>query len=135
MRIRILTGAVLIAVALPLAAYAQGAGVAAGAAAGAAGGAVVGGPVGAAVGAVGGAVVGGIAEANTPRFHEYVIKEHHPSYSYRGELVIGAELPATGVTYYEVPREYGMTEFRYTIVNDRAVLVDVKTHKIVQIIG
>ena len=87
------------------------------------------------MGAVGGAVVGGIAEANTPRFHEYVIKEHHPSYSYRGELVIGAELPATGVTYYEVPREYGMTEFRYTIVNDRAVLVDVKTHKIVQIIG
>jgi hypothetical protein len=135
MHIRILAGAVLMAVALPLAAYAQGGGVAAGAAAGAAGGAVVGGPVGAAVGAVGGAVVGGIAEANTPKFHEYVVKEHHPSYAYKGEIVVGAELPVSGVTYYEVPKEYGVTEYRYTIVNDRTVLVDTKTHKIIQIIG
>jgi len=127
MRIRILTGAVLIAVALPLAAYAQGAGVAAGAAVGATGGVTVVAPAGASVTI--------ITDANTPKFREFIVKEHHPSYSYRGELVIGAELPATGVTYYEVPREYGMTEFRYTIVNDRAVLVDVKTHKIVQIIG
>ena len=135
MHIRIFAGAVLMAVALPLAAYAQGGGVAAGAAAGAAGGAVVGGPVGAAVGAVGGAVVGGIAEANTPKFHEFVVKEHHPSYAYRGEIVVGAELPPSGVTYYEVPKEYGVTEYRYTIVNDRTVLVDTKTHKIIQIIG
>ena len=130
MHIRILAGAVLMAVALPLAAYAQG-----GVAAGAAGGAVVGGPVGAAVGAVGGAVVGGIAEANTPKFHEYVVKEHHPSYAYKGEIVVGAELPVSGVTYYEVPKEYGVTQYRYTIVNDRTVLVDPKSHKIVQIIG
>ena len=135
MHVRILTGAALLALAMPFAAYAQGGGVAAGAAAGAAGGAVVGGPVGAAVGAVGGAIVGGIAENNTPKFKEYVIHENHPSFAYRGEVVVGAELPATGVTYYEVPKEYGVTEYRYTIVNSHAVLVDVKTHKIVQIIG
>ena len=122
------------AVAIPLAAYAQG-GAAAGAAAGAAGGAVVGGPVGAAAGAVGGAIVGGIAESSRPKFREYVIHEKHPSYTYSGEVVVGTELPPTGVTFYEVPREYGVTEYRYTIVNNRTVLVDTKTHKIVQIIG
>jgi hypothetical protein len=61
--------------------------------------------------------------------------EKHPSYTYRGEVVEGAELPATGVTYYEVPAEYGVTEYRYTIGNDRTVLVDPKTDTIVQIIG
>jgi len=134
MRIRILTGAAVLALALPIAAYAQG-GAAAGAGAGAVGGAVVGGPVGAAVGAVGGAIVGGIADANTPKFREYVVREHHPSYKYSGEVVIGTTLPETGVTYWEVPREYGVTEYRYTIVNDRTVLVDPRTHKIIQIIG
>ena len=43
--------------------------------------------------------------------------------------------PATGVTYYEVPAEYGVTKYRYTIVNNRTVLVDPMTHTIVQIIG
>jgi hypothetical protein len=134
MRIRILTSAAVLALAIPAVAYAQ-AGVAAGAATGAVGGAVVGGPVGAVVGGVGGAVVGGIADANTPKFHEYVIHEHVPSYKYSGEVVIGAELPMAGVTYYEVPPEFGVKEYRYTIVNDRTVLVDPRTHRIVQIIG
>jgi hypothetical protein len=134
MNIRTLTGAVLIAASLPAMAFAQG-GAAAGAAAGAAGGAVVGGPVGAAVGAVGGAIVGGIAQERTPEFKAYVVKEKHPSYTYRGEVVVGAELPPTGVTFYEVPREYGVTEYRYTVINDRTVLVDPKTRKVVQIIG
>ncbi len=38
------------------------------------------------------------------------------------------------VTYYEVPPEYGRTEKRGTVVNDRTVLVDPRTHRIVQII-
>ena len=134
MKIKIMTGAAAVALLLPVAAYAQG-GVAAGAATGAVGGAVVGGPVGAVVGGVGGAIVGGIADANTPKFREYVIREHHPSYHYDREVVVGAELPAAGVTYWEVPREYGVTEYRYTIVNDRTVIVDPKTHRIIQIIG
>jgi hypothetical protein len=134
MKIKIVTGAAALALLLPVAAYAQ-VGVAAGATAGAVGGAVVGGPVGAVVGGVGGAVVGGIADANTPKFREYVVREHHPSYHYDREVVVGAELPAAGVTYWEVPREYGTTEYRYTIVNDRTVLVDPKTHRIIQIIG
>jgi hypothetical protein len=33
-----------------------------------------------------------------------------------------------------VPREYGVTNYRYTVVNDRPVLVDPSTHRIVQVI-
>lgn len=133
MHIRTVAAAAVLALTIPAFAYAQGA--AAGAAAGAAGGAVVGGPVGAAVGAVGGAIVGGIAQDKTPRFRAYVVEEKHPSYAYRGEVVVGTELPATGVTYYDVPAEYGVTEYKYTIINDRTVLVEPRTRKIVQIIG
>ena len=134
MRNRIVTGAAVLALLVPVAAYAQ-AGVAAGATAGAVGGAVVGGPVGAVVGGAGGAVIGGFTDATMPKFREYVVREHIPSYRYTGDIVIGTELPTAGVTYYEVPPEYGVREYRYTIVNDRTVLVDPRTHRIVQIIG
>lgn len=109
-------------------------GVGAGAATGAVGGAIVGGPVGAAVGGVAGAVVGGIAESTRPRFREYVVTRQHRSYDYDGEVVVGHQLPREGVTYYPVPREYGETQYRYTIINNRTVLVDPETGRIIQIL-
>jgi hypothetical protein len=121
------------ALSLPIAANAQN-GVAAGATTGAVTGAVVGGPVGAAVGAGVGAIAGGIADDTRPRFRSYVSERHVPSYRYEREVRVGADLPSSGVTYYEVPREYGVTKYRYTIVNDRTVLVDPSTHRIVQVI-
>jgi hypothetical protein len=108
-----------------------------GPASGAVGGAVVGGAVGGPVGATVGAAAGataGIAEANRPRFHSYVTERRHPSFRYEREVRVGAELPNSGVTYYEVPREYGATAYRYTVVNDRTVLVDPGTHRIVEVI-
>jgi uncharacterized protein YcfJ len=114
------------------AAFAQGA--ATGAATGAVGGAIVGGPAGAAVGATVGAVAGGIADDARPRFRTYVTGQKHPSYRYDREVRVGADLPSSGVTYYEVPREYGVTKYRYTVVNDRPVLVDPGTHRIVEVI-
>jgi len=121
------------ALVLPITALAQN-GVAAGATTGAVTGAVVGGPVGAAVGAGVGAIAGGIADDTRPRFRSYVSERHVPSYRYESEVRVGADLPSSGVTYYEVPREYGVTKYRYTIVNDRTVLVDPTTHRIVQVI-
>jgi hypothetical protein len=59
---------------------------------------------------------------------------HVPSYRYEREVRVGADLPSRGVTYYEVPREYGVTKYRYTVVNDRTVLVDPSTHRIVQVV-
>ena len=109
-------------------------GAASGAVTGAVVGGVVGGPVGAAVGAAAGATAGGIADDTSPRFHSYVAERHHTSYRYQGDVRVGAELPNSGVTYYEVPREYGATEYRYTVVNDRTVLVDPRTHRVIQVI-
>ena len=131
MRLRILS-VIVVSLALPAAAHAQGA--ATGATAGATGGAVVGGPVGAAIGAASGAIAGGIADANRPRFHDYVVQQHITSFPYSGQLVVGTVLPGT-ITYYDVPAEFGVRTYRYTVVNDTAVLVDPNTHRIVQIIG
>jgi hypothetical protein len=109
--------------------------VPASATAGAIGGAIVGGPVGAVVGGIGGAIVGGIADDNRPRFREYVGTQRHSSYRYEGDVRVGAELPQDGVTYYEAPDEYRVQRnYRYTRVNDRIVLVDPQTRRIIQVI-
>ena len=127
-----LFGILIIAVVGSTSAFAQNA--ATGAATGAVGGAIVGGPAGAAVGATVGAVAGGIADESRPRFRTYVHGQRHPSYRHDHEIRVGADLPSSGVTYYDVPREYGVTKYRYTVVNDRTVLVDPATHRIIEVI-
>jgi Protein of unknown function (DUF1236) len=96
------------------------------------------GPVGAIVGGTIGGVVGGVVGVlgvdQRPRFHSYVVEQRRPSYRYEGDVRVGAELPEAGVTYYDVPQEYGARDYRYTIVNDRTVLVDPRTHRIVEVI-
>jgi hypothetical protein len=133
---RLLIASLFVA-ALPYAAQAQGTvrGAEEGAAAGdrAAGpvGAIVGGAVGAATGTVGGIL--GVEER--PRFREYVIREHHPSFRYGGEVQVGEVLPPRGVTLYAVPREYHVRPgYRYAIVNDRPVIVEPRSRRIVEII-
>jgi hypothetical protein len=126
---------IVAAVALPVAALAQGTvrGAQEGAEAGgrAAGpiGAIVGGAVGAATGTVGGI----LGVDDRPRFREYVVRERVPSYVYQEPVRVGVVLPETGVTYYEVPAEYRATGYRYTVVNDRPVLVD-RSRRIVDIV-
>jgi hypothetical protein len=88
------------------------------------------GPVGAAVGGVNGVL--GVDER--PRFRSYVAERHYPSYRYDQDVRVGAVLPESGVTYYDVPQEYGVREYRYTIVNDRTVLVDPRTRRIVEVV-
>ena len=128
--------AMIATLALPVAAQAEG--TVRGAQEGAAEGGRAAGPIGAIVGGTVGAAagtVGGILGVDTrPRFREYVVRERHPSYSYREEIRVGAVLPESGVTYYEVPAEYKAPGYRYTIVNDRPVLVEPRTRRIVEII-
>ena len=69
-----------------------------------------------------------------PRFHRYVAEERRPSYRYEGDVRVGAILPEAVVSYYEVPPEYGVREYRYTVVNDRPVLVDPRTRRRVEIV-
>jgi hypothetical protein len=136
--IRKVIGAAFLAAAIiaPLAASAQG--VTGGVERGSREGERAAGPVGAIVGGTIGGVVGGVSGIlgvdQRPRFHRYVVEEHRPSYRYEGDVRVGAELPEAGVTYYEVPQEYGVREYRYTVVNDRPVLVDPRTHRIVQVV-
>ncbi|MGO4674532.1 DUF1236 domain-containing protein [Bosea sp. 2YAB26] len=110
-------------------------GATSGAVSGAVGGAVVGGPVGAVVGGVGGAVVGAIiGDATTPRFRQYVVEQQVPSYTYAEPVAVGTVLPERGVVYRQVPTEYGAQNYRYTVINNRAVLVEPQTRRIVQVI-
>lgn len=131
---KILFAGVVLAALVPAGAYAQSGGAAAGAATGAAGGAIVGGPVGAAVGGVTGAIVGGIADQRQPEFRQYVTTHKVPSYSYKEEVRVGTVLPESGVTLHEVPAEYNVKGYRYTVVNETPVLVEPSTRKIVQVI-
>jgi hypothetical protein len=90
--------------------------------------------VGGAVGGVVGGVAGLLGVDQRPRFREYVVREHVPSYRWGGHVSVGAVLPAEGVTYYEVPAEYGVRGYRYTVVNDEPVLVEPRSRRVVQII-
>jgi hypothetical protein len=131
------TAAVLLAItALPIAAQAQG--VPGGIERGAREGERAAGPVGAIVGGTIGGVVGGVAGVlgvdERPRFRSYVVEQRRPSYQYRDEVRVGAVLPEQGVTYYEVPREYGARDYRYTVVNGRTVLVEPGSRRIVEIV-
>jgi uncharacterized protein YcfJ len=131
---KILLTSALLASLVPAAGFAQSGGAAAGAATGAVGGAIVGGPVGAAVGGVTGAIVGGIADQQQPQFRSYVTTQKIPSYAYREEVRVGSVLPESGVTYYDVPTEYKVKGYRYTVVNNTPVLVEPGTRKIVQVV-
>jgi len=121
---------------LPVAAQAQG--VPGGVVQGSREGERAGGPVGAIVGGVIGGVVGGVNGVlgvdERPRFRSYVVEQRRPSYQYREDVRIGAVLPEEGVTYYDVPQEYGVREYRYTVVNGRTVLVEPRSRRIVEIV-
>ena len=119
---------VILSTALFAALVAAGAANAQGTLRGAAQGADEGGRAAGPVGAVVGGAVG-------PRFREYVVREHRPSFAYRGDIRVGTVLPESGVTYYDVPAEYHVTPgYRYSVVNDRPVIVEPRSRRIVEVI-
>jgi hypothetical protein len=128
--------ALAFAVALPVLAQAQG--VPGGVERGSRDGERAAGPLGAVVGGVIGGVVGGVngilGVEERPRFRSYVVEQRRPSYQYGEDLRIGTVLPEEGVTYYDVPPEYGVRDYRYTVVNNRTVLVDPRTRRIVEVV-
>ena len=98
-----------------------------GAAEGARTGGEVGGPVGAMVGGTVGAAVGAAVEipnavlGSIPRDRSVVVRE---------EVVVGEPLPAT-VELRTVPQH---TEYRYAVVNDRRVIVEPRTRRVIRIL-
>ncbi|MDN3624386.1 DUF1236 domain-containing protein [Methylobacterium isbiliense] len=136
MKTKTLIAAAALALSLPVAAQAQGLvrGAERGAQEGADAAGPIGGIVGGAVGAATGAVGGLLGVDERPRFREYATSRRVRSYDYDGDIAVGTVLPSSGVSYYEVPAEYGVRGRRYTVVNDRVVLVDPGTRRIVQVI-
>jgi len=98
-----------------------------GAAEGAARGGEAAGPVGAIVGGTVGAAVGAAVEnpnaviTSIPRDRSVVVRE---------QVVVGEPLPPT-VELRMVPRH---TEYRYAVVNDRRVIVEPRTRRVVRIL-
>ncbi|MDF2597559.1 MAG: hypothetical protein K0Q54_382 [Methylobacterium brachiatum] len=101
-------------------------------------GEAIAGPLGAAVGGAIGAAVGtannilGIDRRD--RFRIYVLGERRPSFAYAGPVRVGTVLPEDGVVYYDVPPEFALPNYNYTIVNDHPVLVEPRTRRIVEVI-
>jgi hypothetical protein len=100
-----------------------------GAANGAAAGGAVAGPVGEIVGGTVGAAVGAGLEIPNAVITS-VQGERAPSVTVRERVVVGEPLPEV-VELRPVPRH---TEYRYAIVNDRRVIVEPRTRKIIKII-
>ena len=96
---------------------------------GAASGAAAGGPVGAAVGGTVGAAVGAGLEIPNAVITS-IQGERVPSVRVRERVVVGEPLPAT-VELRPVPN---YTQYRYAVVNDRRVIVEPRTRKIIKII-
>ncbi len=127
--------AAFVLVSLPLAAHAQGRGAHEGAAAGERAAGPVGTVIGEAVGTATDIVGTILGVDDRPRFREYVIHEHRPSFYAPDELHVGMVLPERGVRLYEVPREYHVKPgYRYAVVNDRPVIVERRTRRVVEII-
>ncbi|MBC7586377.1 MAG: DUF1236 domain-containing protein [Tardiphaga sp.] len=76
----------------------------------------------------------GITVSERPAFREYVVRERVPTYTVPERVVVGTTLPDAGVTYYDVPQSVAQTPYRYTVVNEKTVLAEPRTRRIVQVI-
>ena len=110
------------------AAFAQST-TATGAASGARTGGEIAGPVGEIVGGTVGAAVGAAVEIPNAVITS-IQGERAPSVVVRERVVVGEPLPPA-VELRPVPR---YTEYRYAVVNDRRVVVDPRTRRVIKII-
>lgn len=104
-----------------------------GAVGGAATGAIIGGPVGAAVGGVAGAVTGAALDPPPREVVTYVREQPAPATTAVVEepVVVGRPLPST-VEIVPVPDN---PHYAYAVVNNQRVIVEPRSHKVVQVIG
>jgi hypothetical protein len=77
---------------------------------------------------------GGTMISDEPAFRNYVMAQRMRSYRYAEPVEVGTVLPPRGVMYRTVPAEYGAPGYRYTVVNDEAVIVEPRTRRVVEVI-
>ena len=128
MRNRLAVSLIVASLVAPSVAFAQST-TAEGAANGARAGGDVAGPIGAMVGGTVGAAVGAGLEIPNAVITS-VEAERAPSVVVRQRVVVGEPLPPQ-VELHPVPR---YTEYRYAVVNDRRVIVEPRTRRVVKII-
>jgi hypothetical protein len=63
----------------------------------------------------------------------YVMKEKPASMKVTETVTVGAALPSS-VTLHTLPADVGVTQYRYAVVNDKTVLVEPSSRKIIQVI-
>ncbi|MGO4407715.1 DUF1236 domain-containing protein [Bosea sp. RAF48] len=63
----------------------------------------------------------------------YVMKEKPASMKVTETVSVGTALPSS-VTLHTLPSDVGVTQYRFAVINDKTVLVEPGTRKIVQII-
>jgi hypothetical protein len=128
MRKSVAVSLVAFSLVLPAAAFAQST-TEQGAVDGARTGGAVAGPVGAMVGGTVGAAVGAGLEIPNAVITS-IASERHPSVVVRERVIVGEPLP-NEVVLYPVPQ---YSEYRYAVVNDRRVIVDPHTRRVIKII-
>ncbi len=60
----------------------------------------------------------------------YVMEQSVPSVVYDGDIAVGTTLPDT-VEVHTVPNVDG---YAYTVINDRRVIVEPQTHRVIQVL-
>ncbi|WP_407117455.1 DUF1236 domain-containing protein [Bradyrhizobium sp. LMG 9283] len=76
-----------------------------------------------------------IAVEQRPAFREYVVEQRVPAFRIPDRVAVGAILPESGITYYDVPQRFGATTYRYTVVNGETVLVEPRSRRIVEVLN
>ena len=77
---------------------------------------------------------GGLTADQSTKVKAYVTKEKRSSVKVTEKVAVGEPLPSS-VQFYAIPADAGVqTQYRYTVVNDRTVLVDPGTRRVIQVI-
>lgn len=78
--------------------------------------------------------VGAMDEQQAAAFKKYVMGKKHASHAYKDKIVMGAMMPMEGMEMFDVPADYTSGKYQYVHLNEDWVVIDTKTHKVVQII-
>lgn len=75
-----------------------------------------------------------IGQPERTKIREYVVKEKVRPWAAKETVVVGSTLPGD-VELYTVPSDWGssVSEYRYVYANDKVVLVDPKTRRVVYV--
>ena len=82
---------------------------------------------------IGAAIASGVPVEQRAPLREYAVRERSRSYIYEDELAPGREFRPGPYGTREVPAEYGVLGYHYSVVNNRAVIFHPHTRQIIQV--